>query len=166
MIKRLIRSLTTWPDGQAWTRCALIGAAGLSVIAVLALTGGVAHWQPRYDGWPLRLAMVMLVPALTEELVFRGVLVPDRGEGRHAVLWIGLGTLAFMLWHVVEAETFLPRARLFLAPAFLASAGVLGLTCALMRWRSGSLWPCVLLHGLVVFAWQAFFGGPSIADLR
>ena len=165
MIPTLIRSFTTWPDLTGWTRCALISAAGLAVIALLAFAGGFAHWQPRLDTWPLRLLSVMIVPALTEEAVFRGLLVPDKDESRHPALWIGLGTIAFVLWHVIEAETFLPGATLFLTPAFLAAAGVLGFSCALMRYRTGSLWPCVLLHGFTVFVWQIFLSGPDVRSL-
>lgn len=109
--------------------------------------------------------MVMVVPAFTEELVFRGLLVPDKQETRRPVLWIGLAVLAFMLWHVFEALILLPNAQLFLEPIFLLSAGVLGLACAIMRYRTGSLWPAVLLHGVLVWLWQTLFGGPDIAQL-
>ncbi len=109
--------------------------------------------------------MVMAMPAFTEELVFRGVLVPDKGEIRRPVLWIGLAVLVFMLWHVFEAVVILPNAQLFLASAFLICAGVLGLACTIMRYHTGSLWPAVLFHGLVVWLWQTLLGGPDIAQL-
>ncbi len=113
----------------------------------------------------MRLLSVMVVPALGEEAAFRGLLIPTRGTTRRPALWIGLGVAVFMLWHVAEAKTFLPGAHLFLTPIFLACAGVLGLTCALIRYRSGSVWPCVLVHGLAVFAWQVFLGGPDVKTL-
>ncbi len=75
------------------------------------------------------------------------------------------GIAAFVLWHVVEAKTFLPGAHLFLTPAFLAAAGALGMACAAMRYRTGSLWPGVIVHGLAVFLWQAFLGGPDVKSL-
>lgn len=70
-----------------------------------------------------------------------------------------------MLWHIVEALTFLPGARLFLTPGFLLSAAVLGAACAVLRYRTGSLWPAVALHGVVVLLWQMLFGGPGAAEL-
>lgn len=109
--------------------------------------------------------MVMVVPAFTEELVFRGLMVPDREETRRPVLWIGLAILVFVLWHVFEALVLLPNAQFFLHPAFLTSAGILGLACATMRYRTGSIWPAVLLHGLLVWLWQTLLGGPDIAQL-
>ena len=164
MLKRLASALTTWPRPRAWAECLAIAAVSLALMAAFACLGGFWHWQPRLDGWPLRLLSVMFVPALTEELVFRGIL-PGRGESRHAALWYAGGIAAFVLWHVVEAKTFLPGAHLFLTPAFLAAAGALGMACAAMRYRTGSLWPGVIVHGLAVFAWQVFLGGPDVKTL-
>jgi predicted Abi (CAAX) family protease len=107
----------------------------------------------------------MIIPAFGEELVFRGWLTPGLGDSRRSVLWIALSVLMFMTWHVIEALTFLPGAQLFLRPAFLICAGILGLTCALMRYRTGSLWPAVIFHGLLVWLWQALFAGPDVVQL-
>lgn len=107
----------------------------------------------------------MLVPAFTEELVFRGLLTPGRGERAWPGLWIATGLLLFVLRHVVEALTFLPGAHLFLTAPFLVCAMLLGGACILMRYRTGSLWPAVVFHGLTVFLWQAAFGGPDVAQL-
>ncbi len=164
MLKRFVSALTTWPRPRAWAECLAIAAVGFTLMAAFAYLGGFWHWQPRLDNWPLRLLSVMLVPALTEEIVFRGIL-PSQGESRHAALWYASGILAFVLWHVVEARTFLPGAHLFLTPAFLAAAAVLGAACAAMRWRTGSLWPGVILHSLAVFLWQIFLGGPDVKSL-
>lgn len=164
MIQRLIRALRTWPGPRDWAECLVIAVIALGLMAALAYLGGFWRWQPRFDSWPLRLLSVTVVPSLTEEAVFRGLL-PGRGESRQPWLWIGLGVAAFILWHVIEAVTFLPGARLFLTPTFLAAAGVLGLACALMRYRTGSLWPGVILHGTAVFLWQTLLSGPDIRSL-
>ena len=164
MLKGVWSSLVTWPDRAAWTRCVAIGALGLGLIAAVAFPAGIAHWRPVVADWPLRLAKVMLVPAFTEELVFRGLLMPGRG-GRHAGLWIAGGVLLFVAWHVVEALTFLPGAHLFLTAPFLVCTLILGAACAAMRYLSGSLWPAVVFHGATVFLWQVAFGGPDVAQL-
>jgi len=164
MLKRVRLSLVTWPDGADWARCGAIAALGLCLIAVVAFPAGLAHWRPAFAGWPLRLAKVMAVPAFTEELVFRGLLTSARGEKRAGLSLAG-GLLLFVVWHVVEALTFLPGARLFLTMPFLVCALVLGAACAGMRYLTGSLWPAVLFHGLTVFSWQAAFNGPDVAQL-
>jgi predicted Abi (CAAX) family protease len=62
---------------------------------------------------------------------------------------------------------FLPRAApIFLRPDFLACAAILGAGCALIRWRTASIWPAVALHWLVVVIWQTWLGGPEVAALR
>jgi predicted Abi (CAAX) family protease len=165
MICRLKRSLLTWPDAKGWAQCCLIGVVSLLLIGVIAGFDGLLTWQPQPTGWPLRLLSVMCIPAFSEELVFRGLLIPDQGETRRPVLWIGLAIMLFIGWHIFEALALLPGATLFLSPLFLLCAGILGAGCALMRYRTGSLWPAVLLHGLLVWTWQVCFGGPDIAQL-
>lgn len=166
MVNRLVSALRTWPDAAGWRLCAVVSAVALAVIAVIAGLSGLVRWQPDLTDWPLRSGMVLLVPALTEEIVFRGLLTPSRGESRHDQLWFWAGLAAFVLWHVVEALTFLSGAAyLFLRPDFLACAGLLGAACALMRYRTGSLWPAVLLHGVTVFIWQTALNGPGFARL-
>ena len=166
MVNRLVSAFRTWPDAAGWGLCAAVSAVTLVGIAVMAGLTGLVRWQPDFAGWPLRLVMILLVPALSEELVFRGLLTPTRGKGAHDRLWLVGGVTAFVLWHVVEALTFLPgAAHLFLRPDFLVCAAMLGTACAAMRYRTGSLWPAVLLHGLVVFVWQVALGGPGFARL-
>ncbi len=165
MIDRLKRSLLTWPDANGWVQCGFLGALSLLLIGGMAGLGGLLNWQLRFTDWPLRLASVMCVPAFSEELVFRGLLIPDKGELRRPILWISLATLVFVAWHIFEALVLLPGATLFLKPVFLMCVGILGTGCALMRYRTGSIWPAVLLHGLLVWTWQVFFGGPDIVQL-
>ena len=162
-MKRLISSLVTWPSPKGWVSCVPVAAMAVAAITLVALTGGFLHWQPDPSRlW--RLPMILVIPAFSEELVFRGS-IPKQGESQHSWIWITATTIAFTAWHAVEAVTFLPGARLFLQPTFLACAAILGLACAVMRYRTGSLWPAVAYHGLVVWLWQSFLGGPGIADL-
>ena len=128
------------------------------MIAAVAFPAAMVHWQPAFAGWPLRLATVMVAPAFTEELMFRGLLIPPRGESGHSGRSIAVSLVLFVLWHAVEALTFLPGAHLFLTLPFLACALILGATCAWMRYGTGSLWPAVVFHGVTVFLWQAAFG--------
>lgn len=157
--------MTILPDLSGWRRCAWVSLAALIAIALIADAGGLLDWRPEPHHMLPRLLKVLLVPALNEEVVFRGLLIPSRGAGRHAHMQLTVGVALFTLWHVVEALTILPGARLFLTPTFLACAAVLGAACAWMRYDTGSLWPAVALHGLVVWVWQTGFGGPDVASL-
>lgn len=160
-LDRLRRSLTVWPGARGWGLAVVVGAAALAVELAIGLWGGFL--RPTPGDWtvlPMALALAVFVPALGEEAVFRGLLTPGREEG--AGLWRAVlpSTAVFVLWHVFEALTFMPQAApVFLRPDFLATTAVLGLACGYLRWRTGSLWPAVLLHWLEVAGWQIWFGG-------
>ena len=100
----------------------------------------------------------MLAPALGEELLFRGFLIPRRPPRAR---WIALSAALFVLWHPLQAWTIGPPwAAAFLDPWFLAAAAVLGVALGRIYAATGSLWPCVAAHWLVVWGWKALLGGP------
>ena len=139
----------------------------LAIIAAIGfLSGFYRLGTVNLEGMPWRLASVMVVPALGEEAVFRGLLLPDQAETDRPIFWLILSTVLYVGWHVVEALTFMPKAApIFIRPDFLAITAVLGLCCGLMRGYTGSLWPAVLLHWLLVTLWQTFLGAPTLARL-
>lgn len=160
-LDRVRRSLTTWPDARGWLLAAIVGAGALALELAIGLWGGFL--RPTPGAWsvlPMTLALAVFAPALGEELVFRGLLTPGRDEGVGPWRAILPSTAVFVLWHVFEALTFMPAAApVFLRADFLATTAVLGLACGWLRWRTGSLWPAVLLHWLEVAGWQIWFGG-------
>jgi len=164
LVARLRRAVLTPPSRRAWAEA----AAGLALLglplALLGLASGELAWSP--VGWPeaARIAAIaFFVPALGEELVFRAAMIPDRQERPSAAWPIVLSTVAFVLWHVLETVWLPGAAATFLRPEFLAVAGVLGLGCACLRRRSGSVWTAIAVHWAVVVAWQACLGGPGFA---
>ena len=159
MLRRLRRSLTTLPDARGWRLCALVAAITGGLMAVLGFSTGLYALTPTAPGLPLRLLTVLFVPALGEEIPFRGLLVPGRDEAPRPWAAIAISTALYVAWHPLEALTFLPQGAMFLRPDFLACTAILGLGCALMRWRTGSLWPAVILHGGFVVVWQTWLGG-------
>ncbi len=163
--QRLWQALRTLPDAKGWLESAGVSVGAVALIALIAFAGGMVHWLPRFDDWPSRLSVIIVGPALAEEFLFRGMLIPSRGESRYPAAWFAFGITAFILWHVLEAKSFLPGAHLFLTVPFLACAAVLGGACSLMRYRTGSVFPGVFLHGGIVVAWQMLLGGPAIKDL-
>ena len=161
LLSRLRRSVTTWPGPRGWLDSAAVGALTLAAIGGLGFSTGLYRLGPPVvDGLPLRLVVVFLAPGLGEELPFRGLLIPARSEGRNFWLALVVMTPIFVGWHVVEALTFLrPAAAEFLRPDFLSCAALLGVGCAIVRWRTGSIWPAVALHWLMVTIWQTWLGG-------
>lgn len=124
-----------------------------------ALGGGEGPLAPgpwlRESGWQLLLGLVVL-PAVCEELTFRGFILG--GLRRRFGPWgaVGLSSFLFALYHF-NVFQFLP-------------AFVLGAVLALVTLRSGSVVPAMLFHllhngllvGLVVLQ-RAGFGGDGVA---
>lgn len=164
-LRRLAGSFRTQPDRSGWAFTVLVGVPTLVAMAVIGLATGLYSLNPgNLAALPLTLLTVLFVPAIGEEAVFRGLMVPSR-PARPAVP-IAVSTLLYVLWHPLEGFTFLPGARdLFARPDFLFVTGLLGLACGVTRWRTGSIWPAVLLHWAVVVAWKTWLGGPSLDSL-
>jgi predicted Abi (CAAX) family protease len=159
--QRLVRALTTTPDARGWALCGALALAAGGLMAAVGFSTGLYALTPTTPGLAPRLLTVLFVPALGEEIPFRGLLVPGRDEARRPWAAIALSTALYVAWHPLETLTFLPHATMFLRWDFLACTAILGLACALMRWRTGSLWPAVLLHGGFVVVWQTWLGGVS-----
>lgn len=159
---RLLSSLRTLPSPRGWAFCVAVSLVTLAAMAAIGFSTGLYRLTPAEPGLPLRMLTVLFVPALGEEIPFRGLLTPGPGESRRPWLETGLATGLYVLWHVVEALTFLPgAAAVFLRPDFLTCCAVLGLSCAIMKRRTGSVWPAVALHWALVVVWQTWLGGVS-----
>ncbi len=95
-----------------------------------------------------------ILPALTEEILFRGWV--RRGAPIAAVASL----LAYIAWHPLQTLLNMPFGRPeFLDPAFLGLIAWLGLACTLARLRSGSIWPSVAIHWGAVVIWKSLYGG-------
>lgn len=165
-LTRLIAGFRTLPDRTGWAFTALVGLPTLIAMAAIGLTTGLySLGAGNLAALPLTMLTVLFVPAIGEEAVFRG-LFPSRAEIANPALPIAITTALYVLWHPLEGFTFLPGARdLFTRPDFLLVTGLLGLACGLTRWRTGSIWPAVLLHWAVVVIWKTWLGGPSLDSL-
>jgi predicted Abi (CAAX) family protease len=160
--RRLTTSLRTLPTPRGWLLCLAVSAATLALMMAIGFVSGLYHLTPTQPSLALRLLVVFFVPALGEELPFRGLLTPGPEETQRPRLEIAISTGLYTLWHVVEAVTFLKAAAgIFLRPDFLLCCAVLGLGCAMMKRRTGSLWPAVILHWALVVIWQTWLGGAS-----
>lgn len=150
----------------SWRDLADMTIAGVA-FGALALVMGRELFTPGLlapSAFASMMLLAIFVPALAEELVFRGLLIPNDGTRR--MIMLAASTGLFVLWHVVEALTFLPGAEaLFLRADFLILAAGLGLACGILRMRSSSLWSAIALHWLAVVVWKGCLGGPSLAAL-
>lgn len=153
-IGEIIASLRRLPDLRAAIEALVLFILVLIAGAWAANTGVlVLNPVPRASVGAIMVS-AFLLPALTEELVFRGWV--RRGAPIAAVASL----LAYILWHPLQTIIGLPFGRPeFLNPAFLGLIAWLGLACTLTRLRSGSVWPGVIIHWGVVVMWKSLYGG-------
>ena len=158
-----IRVALRLPHRRAWRHFAVEAAWSLPLAALLCAVGGLADLGVTDEpGLLLRLALVAFIaPAFGEELLFRVLLLPPPGEPA-PVSRIAFSAALFVLWHPPQVLLFGPHwAAVVLNPGFLAAVAVLGVALARLYSRTGSIWPCVILHWTAVVAWKGLLGGPS-----
>lgn len=156
----MFAGLRQFPGARGWGHAAIELGWALPLILLVAHFGGLIGWHGDPDASTVAwlAASLFVAPALGEELLFRGLLIPRSGPRAR---WIAFSTILFVLWHPLQAVTIGPHwSGAFLDPWFLAVVAVLGIALGRIYAASGSLWPCVLAHWLVVFGWKALLGGP------
>jgi membrane protease YdiL (CAAX protease family) len=97
--------------------------------------------------------------AITEELLFRGLLYHALGElgaarGRGPGLAIWGSSFGFMLWHIFGQGPLIGAATFFY-----------GLIFALLRWRAGGIVGPILVHGAIDFFGDLMLVETDIVDL-
>lgn len=164
LIKRrfadLLAGLRHLPDRAGWRSVFFELAWALPLLLIVAHAGGLARLQspPAASTAAMLAATLFVMPALLEELLFRGLIIPREGP---KAKWIALSVILFILWHPLQVVTFGPPwAGSFLDPWFLLVIAILGLALARMYATTRSLWPSIVTHWLVVWVWKAVFGGP------
>ena len=137
------------------------------IYAVGALAIGLGTGILEFS-WPsiaealIRPVGLLLFPALIEEFVFRGILLPrSLMDASWHKQWaaIGLSTAVFVLHHPMNHFLIgFTDTSLFIDPGFLLIVAALGVTCAFAYLRSGSLWVPIAIHWATVVAWNLFLG--------
>lgn len=170
LVRRRLRhvhlAVITRPSRREWWEAAAIfGGAGLLGL-VLGLRTRLVRPELMGEPWTtyaLLPGVLAVTPGLTEELVFRGLLLPHPQEvmpvrGRMLALVASLA--AFVLWHPVNGRTPQPAGRhVFTDQRFLLQTAILGSACAIVYLRGGSIWPPVVMHWLTVTTWILALGG-------
>lgn len=168
-LQDLREAVTTIPDWRTWRTCALV--YGLFLVCALPvgllshlLRPSVAHLTPAEM---IGAGLLLLVqPALVEEVVFRGLLLPRNGgslpRGR-LVLVAGAALAVYVASHPINARLFRPQVLgLFESTPYLVLATLLGLACTAAYLISRSIWPSVAIHWLTVMIWIWLLGGRNL----
>lgn len=167
-MKDLREALITVPDARTWLVCAAVYAVFVVSAGSIGLLSGLL--RPSAPHLPLRdmllTALVIVIqPALVEEMVFRGLLLPREADAlprRRLLVVAGAALALYVASHPLNAWLFRPEATVFANPVYLVLATLLGLTCTLTYFISRSLWPPVAIHWLAVLTWLWFLGGAAL----
>ncbi|MEL7494869.1 MAG: CPBP family glutamic-type intramembrane protease [Cyanobacteria bacterium J06554_11] len=153
--QRAFTGLRTFPSHRGWLES--VGYAAFVIAAAVVIAPSMVEMSQRPPlNELIRVgAIAFFIPSLAEEVVFRGLLLPEVSPP-----WLLLSLSAYVLWHPVEALTFLPEAAaIFLDVQFLLIVIMLGALCTVAYIRTGSLWASVCIHWWVVVAWKVTGGG-------
>ncbi|MGL5833494.1 MAG: CPBP family glutamic-type intramembrane protease [Waterburya sp.] len=153
------------PHCANWTILLVaLGIYGLFTLT-LGLVSSFLQWNLcRSFTTIVRITVTSLVaPAMLEEIVFRGWLLPDPGDDLFFDTYIPRATLSlflFIVYHPLNASTFFPQGKeTFFDPIFLTLAAALGIICTITYYQTDSLWLPILIHWLTVVIWLLCFGG-------
>jgi predicted Abi (CAAX) family protease len=165
-LQGLILAFTTFPGIEAWLWSAGILLLCVVITLPIGLRTGLVRVEPVTGGRGrfVFLALLLVIrPALLEELIFRALIIPHPAQGyplRITLLWAVVGLFVFILWHPINGLFIRRIARpLFTDPLFLTFAGLFGIACTTAYLISGSIWPPVVIHWAVVTPWILFLGG-------
>jgi predicted Abi (CAAX) family protease len=161
----LINGLREIPTGTDW----LILISSLILYGLLAypvaIRSGFARRASSSRSLQERVILglrTLLHPSLFEEAFYRGLLLPplDTPLPENSDLaWLVLSLFLFILAHPINGLLRREARATFTHPGFLLLAGLMGCINSLLYWSTGSLWPSVLLHWIVVYLWFDRFGG-------
>lgn len=166
LVQRLVAAWQTPVTWEAWLYAVgLLGIFSAITVPVAFRLGfvRVTDSQLTVKDKVAVTGVALFMPAIFEEVVFRVLLLPHPTEGASSEmqwLWGAIALLIFVLFHPLNSVTFFPASRAtFLQPIFLVAAGFLGAVCSLSYLQSGSLWPPVVIHWVVVVVWLLLLGG-------
>ena len=122
----------------------------MAVLSILFAIPGFFRGVPSAE----EVAYQWLMPSLSEELVFRGVLLALLNDifgrpWRLAGARVGWGLIITSVLFGFNHGALVLDTGLFLQPVLIVATGLIGAIFCWIRERSGSLWPAMVTHSLV-----------------
>lgn len=163
---RLKVGFFTIPSISDWLYVGAILLVYAATALPLGFLSGWLQFQIVSGGWIKIIGIIIrafFVPGISEELIFRVLLLPHPTENLSLTrkwLWGSIGLFIFIIYHPLQTvTTFPPAFATFNHPVFLLLAAFLGIACTLAYWRSGSVWTAIFIHWLIVSIWLVLLGG-------
>lgn len=163
---RLSAAISTFPNLEAWLYAAFLLLFFTLISLPIGFLDNFLHIDFVKGSWPTIIGITMIsfvTPAVTEELFFRALLLPQTTEQLSVLglgIWGCISLAMFIVYHPLNALSFFPRGlETFFNVVFLVLAALLGIVCSFAYLQSGSLWTPVMIHWLVVVVWLLCLGG-------
>lgn len=163
---RLTAAVLTIPDVEAWLQAAFLLLIFTAIALPVGFQFGFIQVEILQASWKTNLNIIatsLLMPAITEELFFRALLLPQTTENVSVSglgFWVGISLTMFIAYHPLNALSFFPRGlATFFDLVFLILAALLGIVCTIAYLQSGSLWTAVAIHWITVSVWLLCLGG-------
>ena len=151
---------------------------GIVLPLLYLLVPYLIYWKMRpenfaYSGVPLKLILsdcllplvlgvfTGLLTALGEEIGWRGFLVPALNEKIGTKKMLNITGLFWCLWHfplIIWGGYAEGTPLVYALPAFVLCIFPIAVICAVLRLKSGSVWPCAFLHAAHNNYDQSVFG--------
>lgn len=161
---RLIAAFSTIPDIQAWAYAAALLLVYALISLPIGFRWGFVQAEVLKDSPSLVAGITawsFLMPGISEELFFRVLLLPHPTEKASlGSLWLSgcISLFVFLVYHPLNVFA-VGHDKTFREPVFLLLAALLGVVCTISYWQSGSIWPPVVIHWLIVVVWLLLLGG-------
>jgi predicted Abi (CAAX) family protease len=170
VVLRFWSGMTIFPSIMGWlSSLGLLLAYGIIALGFGWKTGFLRFDNQFKGSWLHEILFVgklFFLPALLEEVLFRLLLIPHPIETAvfvDIVKWSIISLVAFIIYHPLNALTFYPAGKpTFWDWRFLTLAGLLGAVCSIAYFNTGSIWPSILIHWIVVVSWIKLFGGKHL----
>ena len=156
----------TIPTGLDWFKTLIFGVTFGAIAWWIGSAQQFLQWQPWQAPWYRKSVTAMrllLVPALLQEWVFRVLINYYPKEFVPFHVWWGWALISlglFVVFHPLYAWIFRHRWwATFSHPVFLSLMTLLGFTCTIVYFLTGSLWTIAVLHWVAIAVWWLFLGG-------
>lgn len=161
--RRIATAATVSPFGHGWTILTVLLLMGVLVLPIGLCSGFLE--RPRMSGSAGQVlsvgAVSFLAPGLLEELLFRVIALPGRGED---FSWSTALFMLFVFTVVYHMDAIHREHEVFDDWRFLCAALAIGVASTFVYARTGSWWLAAVVHWLPVWLWLSFFGGKEKLD--
>ena len=166
IIHRITQAFSILPPRKTWIFPLWLLVLFAVIIVPIGFNSKFLTFEPVHLSWltVIRfIGLTLIAPAIVEETFYRAIILPHKSERttfRIKCLWGIISLTSYIVQHPLNAVTFYPSGfPTFFHPVFLFATALLGLISMIVYWESGSLWPPVIIHWLVVVVWLLLLGG-------